>query len=126
MRWRRSGSASSGSWARSHRDRRSSEWLEEGGRTMNNTNKVLTVAVLSLALSASAQVYKYVDKDGKVQYSDHPPDDAKKTEIKVDPASNPAKTGKENWREKELSLNARLADKRRLQEACAEAKRKLP
>ena len=37
-------------------------------------NRILwCAAALAIATSASAQIYKWVDKDGKVQYSDSPP-----------------------------------------------------
>ena len=88
---------------------------------MNNTNKFVCMLAASAALVCQAQVYKYVDKDGKVQYTDRPPDDAKKSEVKVDKPSSEAK-GTADWREKERDLNSRLNDKRRLQDECVKAK----
>jgi Domain of unknown function (DUF4124) len=41
---------------------------------------------LCVALQASAQMYKWVDSDGKVQYSDKPPPSNIKTEKLRDPA----------------------------------------
>ena len=55
----------------------------------------VAIAVLLAAATVTAQVYKWVDKDGKVQYTDTPPPaDAKGTPKKVDtrPASGPAAT----------------------------------
>jgi hypothetical protein len=46
--------------------------------------------VLYLALPASAQMYKWVDSNGKVQYSDKPPPGNVKTEKLRDPAPAPA------------------------------------
>lgn len=87
---------------------------------MNNTMRAfVTVAALAASL-ASAQVYKYIDKDGKVQYTDRPPDDAKKTEVRVDKPAEGAKAGNDDWKEKEQGLNRRLAEKRRVQDQCAE------
>jgi hypothetical protein len=38
---------------------------------------------MTLAVSASAQVYKWVDAQGRVQYSDQPPPDAKTQRVKI-------------------------------------------
>jgi glutaredoxin len=40
---------------------------------MTTLLRVLLIALLALALPATAQVYKWVDKDGKVQYTEFPP-----------------------------------------------------
>ena len=40
--------------------------------------RVLTLALLLAALPASAVMYKWVDQDGKVHYSDQPPPDGAK------------------------------------------------
>ena len=47
-------------------------------------NKMLVVlaCALVLALPAAAQVYKWVDKDGKIHYSDKPPRDPKAKSVK--------------------------------------------
>lgn len=53
----------------------------------------IAIAVMLAAATVTAQVYRWVDKDGKVQYSDiPPPNDAKVTPKKVDakPATGPA------------------------------------
>src|SRR5258706_2083631 len=92
---------------------------------MNHTNKALVIAVFTV-FAASAQVYKYIDKDGKVQYTDQPPADAKKSEVKVDP---PAEVGKgatkDTWRGQEKDLDKRPIEKRRLRDACVKAKEDL-
>ena len=48
--------------------------------------KRIAIAVLALFLAplASAQLYKWVDKDGKVHYSDQPPPAQASKQIKVD------------------------------------------
>ncbi len=48
--------------------------------------KRIALAALALALAplASAQLYKWVDKDGKVSYSDQPPPAAASKQIKVE------------------------------------------
>jgi hypothetical protein len=38
---------------------------------------------MALAVNASAQVYKWVDAQGRVQYSDQPPPDAKTQRLKI-------------------------------------------
>lgn len=50
------------------------------------------LAVMCVALSVDAQtLYKYLDKDGKVVYSDKPPKDGPSTKLEVDPDTNPMK-----------------------------------
>jgi hypothetical protein len=44
--------------------------------------RLLLVVLLALALPATAQVYKWVDKDGKVHYSDKKPRDPKAKDVK--------------------------------------------
>jgi len=57
--------------------------------------KRLSMAIglmLCLSLPASAQMYKWVDSNGKMQYSDKPPPGNIKTEKLREPASAPAAT----------------------------------
>lgn len=53
---------------------------------------LLSGTILVLASTSQADVYKWVDKDGKVQYSDQPPltGDAKKLRRKSKDAAEPA------------------------------------
>lgn len=44
--------------------------------------RFLIIALLVVALPAVAQVYKWVDKDGKIHYSDKPPRDPKAKNVK--------------------------------------------
>jgi hypothetical protein len=55
---------------------------------------VLTLA-MGLCFAAAAQQYKWVDKDGRVQYGDSPPPGVKATPMRppAGPASNPAAKG---------------------------------
>jgi len=47
-------------------------------------NRILwCAAALAIATSASAQIYKWVDKDGKVQYSDTPPPAAQTKQLNI-------------------------------------------
>lgn len=51
---------------------------------MSRPVRLLTLALLALVLAfpATAQVYKWVDKDGKIHYSDKPPRDPKAKGVK--------------------------------------------
>jgi hypothetical protein len=54
---------------------------------MNRLSVTIALALaLGVALPASAQMYKWVDADGKVQYSDKPPPSNVKTEKLREPA----------------------------------------
>ena len=46
---------------------------------------VLSFCLLSLAAVAQAQNFRWVDKDGKVQYGDNPPPGVKSTPLKAPP-----------------------------------------
>jgi hypothetical protein len=102
----------------------------------------VAIAILLATATVTAQVYKWVDKDGKVQYTDTPPPvDAKVTPKKLDvrPASgaaeaapakaDPAKKGNEKDAAKPqpgkpLTLEERNkeSEKRRTEQAEAEKK----
>jgi len=52
---------------------------------------MILAAVAALALPvAHAQLYKYVDKNGKTVYSDSPPPDTDSKQIRVQPSSAPS------------------------------------
>jgi len=52
---------------------------------------ILAVAVAAaVALPAAAQLYKYVDKNGKTVYSDQPPPDVDSKQIRVQPSGGPS------------------------------------
>jgi hypothetical protein len=94
--------------------------------------RLLTLALLLAALPASAVLYKWVDQDGKVHYSDQPPPDgAKQSGVVTAPArSTPsaaapagdaataAPKGPKTAAEQEMEFR-----KRRLEAAEADAKR---
>jgi hypothetical protein len=63
---------------------------------------IVLAAVLALAPVAQAQLYKYVDKNGKTVYSDQPPPDVESKQMRVPNtrSSAPAKSAVE--RDKEL------------------------
>jgi Domain of unknown function (DUF4124) len=87
-----------------------------------NITKILIGSVLFLLLAGTvnADVYKWVDKDGKVQYSDQPPlsGDAKKMKRKSkdstetsSPASNSAAKPAASVADQELEYRKRKAEK---------------
>jgi type IV secretory pathway VirB10-like protein len=107
-------------------------------------NRVLTLALLLVALPASPGLYKWVDQNGRVHYSDQPPpDNAKKSAVIHGPApakpsgeaANPAAPGGDaasaapaaaNAAPKTAKTAAELEmefRKRRMEAAEAEAKR---
>ena len=48
---------------------------------------IVAFTLAAAVAAASAQSYKWIDKDGKVQYGDNPPPGAKVTALKPPPAS---------------------------------------
>jgi type IV secretory pathway VirB10-like protein len=95
--------------------------------------RLLTLALLMVALPAAAAMYKWVDKDGKVHYSDQPPPDGAKQSGVVNapmpstsapasaapaPEASAATKGPKTAAEQEMEFR-----KRRLEAAEADAKR---
>jgi hypothetical protein len=93
---------------------------------MRRVWKAAMLGAACLALGAVAQVYKYVDKEGKVQYGDQPPPDGKKDEMKIEKGAETKAQKPAEWRDKERQVDQALIKKRKLQNDCAEAKRVLP
>lgn len=77
--------------------------------------KPLILAALVAALApvvASAQLYKYVDKDGKTVYSDQPPPNVESKQIRVQsapPAASPAAPKSALEKDKELEKGRKEA-----------------
>ena len=103
---------------------------------------VLVIAALCCAPSAMAQLYKYVDKDGKTVYSDQPPANVDSKQLRLQSAPGaaeaapaPAKTAVQKDKEldkgrKELAEKAKKSDDeaKRAQvneQRCADAKSNL-
>ncbi len=64
---------------------------------------LMLAAVLAIVPVASAELYKYIDKDGKTVYTDQPPPTVDSQQLRVQPSSptgTPAKSAVE--REKDL------------------------
>src|SRR5258708_34480787 len=82
---------------------------------------LLILAVLAFSGAASAQAYKWVDKDGKVRYGDTPPPDATKgTRLKgpsgAPAATAPATDGKKGAASKDKALSPEARSKKRRHE----------
>ena len=81
-------------------------------------NPVLLALLLFAVGTADAQLYKWVDKDGKVRYGDTPPAGASASSIKAPPpgaespasAAKGAKAGPQTEAEKEQAFRKRQAD----------------
>jgi hypothetical protein len=96
----------------------------------------LAVLALALAAPAAAQLYKWVDKDGKTSYSDTPPPnvDSKQLNIQSGAAapSAPAKTyldrdkelekGRQDARDQGKKADLAAKDAAAKQEACSQAR----
>ncbi len=80
-------------------------------------NKILLfVCMMGVAFGVMAQQYKWVDKDGKVQYGDTPPPGVKATPLKPPPGpsqASPAAAKKDG----EKALSPEAAFRKRQQEA---------
>jgi hypothetical protein len=89
----------------------------------------LGLALLSLATALQAQtLYKYLDKDGKVVYSDHPPKGVEATRVDTDQNANvikgpqrPVETGKSRT-SPEVGVRIALREKLRAKIVAAEAR----
>ena len=82
----------------------------------------ICLALLLAAGTASAQMYRWVDKDGKVRYGDTPPAGVKTSSIKApqsgggaapEPATKDAKKGPMTPAEQEQDYRKRQADARK-------------
>ncbi len=80
------------------------------------TRFLFTVISLALAIPAAADIYKWVDSNGNVHYSNTPPPDVKRTKVKVEdpapptgPATPPATA--EYWRQKDEEFRQRQDEK---------------
>ncbi len=80
---------------------------------------IFTVLLFVFSIVANGELYKWVDNNGKTQYTDQPPPAGaatteKKLEIKlapVQPADDKAKKERKNLAERELDFKKRLAEK---------------
>ena len=105
---------------------------------------IFTVLLFVFSIVANGELYKWVDNNGKTQYTDQPPPAGaaiteKELEIKlapVQPADDKAKKAGKNLSERELDFKKRLAEKeqeeakqqkeiKESKEKCAQARSKL-
>jgi Domain of unknown function (DUF4124) len=77
---------------------------------------LLFVCMLGVAFGAMAQQYKWVDKDGKVQYGDTPPPGVKATPLKPPPGPSQAPPAAAK-KDTEKALSPEAAFRKRQQEA---------
>jgi len=97
---------------------------------------VLLICVLAVATLASAQLYKYVDKNGKTVYTDQPPPDADPKAMRIPSSAQgsapaPAKSavaqdkelqkGRDKAKENEKKAEDTAARARQQEELCASA-----
>jgi Domain of unknown function (DUF4124) len=81
---------------------------------------LFVIALLAMSFSVSADIYKWVDANGKVHYSNTPPPDVKGTKVKVeDPApptgpATPTATA-DYWRQKDEAFRKRQDEKYKVQ-----------
>jgi len=76
----------------------------------------LLIAALAVAPLAGAQLYKYVDKDGKTVYTDQPPPSAESKQINV--PSGPAASTSKSFVERDKELEkARKANREKAEKS---------
>jgi Domain of unknown function (DUF4124) len=81
----------------------------------------LLIIVLGFATAASAQQFRWVDKDGRVQYGDTPPPGAKVTRLKPPPAGSAPAPGSAAKKDAQKPLSPEAAFQKRQKEAKEEA-----
>ena len=90
---------------------------------------IVMLAMLAASQVALAQLYKYVDKDGKTVYTDQPPPNAETKQLNV-PASKPAPApanaaaGNKSAVERDKELEKSREEAREKQKKAAEAAQK--
>jgi hypothetical protein len=81
---------------------------------------LFVIGLLLVPFSVSADIYKWVDSNGKVHYSNTPPPDVKGTKLKMEdpaPATGPATppATAEYWRKKDEEFRQRQDEKYRVE-----------
>lgn len=70
-----------------------------------------------LPVSVSAQVFKWVDANGKIQYGDRPPAGKKHTEeLNMAPVPQASAVSSNNWEQKDREFRKRRIEKKMLEE----------
>jgi hypothetical protein len=99
----------------------------EGGMQMKRV--IIVMLAMALAPAALAQLYKYVDKDGKTVYSDQPPPNIESKQLNIPsgkagaPAPAAAAPGK-SYVERDKDLQKAREDVREKQKKSNEAEKK--
>lgn len=69
------------------------------------------VILMLLPFSATAQVYKWIDQHGKVQYGDRPPSDKKDTEVLRSASERAVKLSSSDWEERDREFRKRRIER---------------
>lgn len=90
---------------------------------------IILAVALAFAPVASAQLYKYVDKDGKTVYSDQPPVNTDSKQINIQSGKSsatpvPSGTGNKTYVERDKELGKSREDARDKQKKSEEAAKK--
>jgi len=87
---------------------------------------ILLAIAIALSPAATAQLYKYVDKDGRTVYSDQPPPNAasKQVNVQTGPAAAPAAGNAKSAVERDKDLEKSRKEAREKQEKQAKATQK--
>jgi Domain of unknown function (DUF4124) len=87
-------------------------WVNFRKEKIMKNRFLFVIALLVMSFSVSADIYKWVDSNGKVHYSNTPPPDVKGAKVKVEdpapptgPATPPATA--EYWRKKDEEFRQR-------------------
>ena len=79
---------------------------------MRSSVRLAVLACVLAAASAQAQVYKWVDENGKVQYGDKPPDKVKAAPVSITPGPADAPAAKpDDWKQKDLEFQRRKIER---------------
>jgi len=91
---------------------------------MRNSARLAVLACALAAVGAQAQVYKWVDENGKVQYGDRPPDAKKAAPVNVMPGPADAPVAKpDDWKQKDLDFQRRKIGRERQEQGPAAQQR---
>jgi hypothetical protein len=84
---------------------------------------LLFIVAMGIAAGVAAQQFRWVDKDGRVQYGDTPPPGVKATRIKPPPAGSAAAPSSAAKKDGDKPLSPEAAFRKRQEEKAAEDKK---
>ena len=64
--------------------------------------RIVLLSLALLPLAASAEMYKWVDANGRTVYSETPPPDGKASKVDIRPSGPSAPAGTTDWKQKEI------------------------